>query len=1026
MNSQVLFNHAVSRRSEEGTKSGRSSVLTLLCAIAFVIAAMVVLPSGASAFNVAGFTYTNSTNQANGHPNTTIAFQRQGSESEDLRDIQLDLPPGVFANPEAALPKCSSAQFNGDSCPAGSMVGTAQVGVKALGLLDMDIPGDIDVLTPDPGQVATLGISLRPAKLCILFVFCAVPNKIFMKTGITINTFDDSNLRTYTPGSPKSAVIGIPLLFVTPTITGDITVNTMSLKFQAKAGTPPKTCNWLGQCTYGSPTGPYFFRNPSSCDVATSSVNLVSYQNAQSAATASFTPTGCASVPSTSTAFTFTPQTASYLTPTPVTFVLNVPEADATIQHALPKIVDNDFPIGSGINLNALAGVTSCSETQLRAKACPASSKIGTATALSKYIPEGLPGDVYATGSVGNQVPIAVLLAGPRSTYVIFRGTLGVRGSVEGGDGHAYARFDRIPQLPFSKFTLNLQKPVYVNPDTCGTQTTKATITQFSGQTVTKTNSYTNTGCPVAPETTITNWPASPTVDPTADFQFSATAGGQPLPTATFQCRLTKQGDAPGAYFPCNSGSWSSEPLANGTYTFEAYALNQTVADPTPDSKSFTLNISNAFTITPSISPSTVTAASHPDLTATVDIDGGQPSDVTINMPKGFNASLASTGICPVGDAYSGTCDSGSKIGETDLTVNTGPYGTVTGHGDIFLTEGPTPDDAGGLSVKVDYPFGTFIAVAGAYLTNNGNNQTIALRDFPNSVYDSNFVFTDITVKKLVMAFNGSTNGFLTAASECGTDNFVSSGHSYDGDTAAVESVALTTTGCGGVGFSPALNQVFSSTAAGTKSKALATVTVQPGDSTIKNMRVLEPQTFGPNYPAFGQASDMCPGGSADETVAFDNSQCPAQSVVGTMTLNTPLLNHPLVGTVYLVNKQPLPWFGVTFSEPGISVSLTGFTDLVKVDPNCQEQNPNGQIGFCQKQISVSFLNLPDVPISSVVFSLQSGPRQGNAGSLPGELLQVAQTGDSACKPLDVAKSTVDAHTGASAALTQNVTFTGC
>jgi hypothetical protein len=1028
LNSQVLFNHAASRRSEEGTKSGRSSVLTLLCAIAFVIAAMVVLPSGAGAFNVAGFSYTNSTNQANGHPNTTISFQRQGSETEDLRDIQLDLPPGVFANPESASPKCSSSQFNSDGCPAASQVGTALVSVKAMSLIDMDIKGDVDVLQPDPGQVATLGISLRPDKLCILFVFCAVPNKIFMKTGIQINTFDDSNLRTYTPGSPRSSTIGIPLLFVTPTIQGDITVNKMNLSFQARSGTPPKTCNWLGQCSYGSPTGPYFFRNPSSCDVATAKVNIVSYQNVNSGASASFTPTGCGSVPYTSTSFSFTPTTASYMAPTPVSFVLNVPEADTTIQHALPKIVDSDFPLGSGINFDGLAGVTACTETQLRAKACPGSSKIGNANAVTKYIPEGLAGDVYAMGNVGNQVPIAVLLAGPRSTYVIFRGTLGVRGSVEGGDGHAYARFDRIPQLPFTKFTLNMQKPIYVNPGTCGTQTTKTAITQFSGQTVTKTATYNNTGCPLPPETTITNWPATPTVDPTADFQYTSSVAD-----ATFQCRLTKQGDTPGAYFPCPGGSWSSDPLTNGTYTFEVYSVNQTVPDPTPDAKTFTLNLSNVFTIDPSIAPTSVQAASHPDLTATVNVSGGQPSDVTLNMPKGFNASLASTGICSIGDAYSGTCPDGSDpnvpssvIGDVDLTVNTGPYGEVIGHGQIFLTEGPTPDDAGGAAVKVVYPFGTFIAVAGAYLTNNGNNQTIALRDFPNSVYDENFVFTDITVKKIVLAFHGSNNGFLTAASQCGTDQFVSSGHSYDGDTAEVKSVDLDTTGCAGVGFNPTLNQAFSSTAAGTKSTTVATVTVPAGNSTIKNMRVFEPQTFGPNYPAFGQAADMCPGGSASETTAFDNSLCPPQSVVGTMTLNTPLLGHPLVGTVYLINKQPLPWFGVKISEPGISVSLTGYTDLVKVDPNCQEQNPNGQIGFCQKQISVSFLDLPDVPISSVVFSLPGGTRQGTAGTLQGEMLAVAQHGDSACKTNDLARATVDGYTGGVAALTQNVTFSGC
>src|SRR5262245_25859407 len=101
---------------------------------------MFAFATSASAFNVANFNYTNSSTQAAGHPNTTISFDRQGSESEDLKDIQLDLPTGVFANPENGT-KCTVAQFNADTCPATSAVGKITAGVKALSLLDLDIPG---------------------------------------------------------------------------------------------------------------------------------------------------------------------------------------------------------------------------------------------------------------------------------------------------------------------------------------------------------------------------------------------------------------------------------------------------------------------------------------------------------------------------------------------------------------------------------------------------------------------------------------------------------------------------------------------------------------------------------------------------------------------------------------------------------------------------------------------------------------------------------------------------------------------
>ncbi|MBJ7354915.1 MAG: hypothetical protein JHC98_08825 [Thermoleophilaceae bacterium] len=1013
--------------------------------MALAIAAMVIIPSGASAaFSVSNFNYSSSSLQASGHPDTTISFNRNGSESEDLKDIQLDLPTGVFANPEAATTKCSASQFNADNCPAASNVGSVSVKVKALSLLDLTIPGSVDVLTADNGQVATLGLSLRPAKICIV-IFCAQPNKIFLKTGITINTFDDSNLRTYTPGSPKSAVIGIPLLFVTPTITGDITINSLSLSFQSRGGSPTQSCTWWGSCTTKPPTGPYFFRQAGACVPTTSTVKLISYQNASSTATSTYTPTGCGSVPSTSTGFTFQPAVKKYNTPSATTYTLTIPEADATIQHALPKIVDNDFPMGSGINLDALSGVVSCTETQLRAKACPAGSKIGTASAASKYLPAGLKGDVYATGSVGNQVPIAVLLRGQAQgandqTYVIFRGTLGVRGSVEGGDGHAYARFDKIPQLPFSAFTLNLTAPVYVNPKTCGTATTTATITQFSGQTITKTNPYTNTDCPAAPETTITQQPASTTVDPTADFAYSSSIAG-----STFTCTLKLQGSAdPAVPFGCNgdnwtptgtTGSFSSESLPNGTYDFSVYATNQTVADATPATASFTLNLTSVFTMTPSISPSTVDAATHPDFNASVAFDGGQPAAVAIRMPMGFNASLATAEQCSNADALGGTCQAGSIIGTASLTANVGAGTENSTSGTIYLTEGPEADDAGGVALKIESPSGTFVAQAGAYLVNNGNNQYLDIRSFPNKLSGPGGSQVDFTIKNLSLDFNGAS-GLLTTPSKCGVDQFQTSGKSYDNQTAAVSSVDLTTVGCAAIlgNFTPNLTQTFSSTQAATESNVSAFIDgIGDNTGTIKNMTVLEPAAFGANYAAFGVADDMCPGGSiTGSNSTFDPSSCPASAIIGTMVLYTPLLVDPIVGTVYLVNQLPLPWFGVAIDQPGIHVRLTGFTDLVKVNPSCVEQNPDGTSGFCQKQISVKFNNLPDVPLQAVDFSLTGEPRPNNANTklLTSNVLKVSDPNTSNCPkaPNDTsaAKATVDSYTGAVANLEQLITFTGC
>lgn len=978
---------------------------------------MAVMASNAEAFNVSNFKFTNSQLQANGHPDMNISFNRQGGENEDIRDITVDLPAGVFANPEAANPKCTDAQFNQDKCPASSYTGAVAVGIKALGLLDQEAHGSVNVLAPVAGSqnIATIGLTLRPEKICILFVFCAVPQKMFMKTGIDIKTFDNSGLRSSTKGSPRSTVIGIPLIVATPTITADITINQLSLGFNGRAGAPVtrRVCGGFLNLTCKDvttpPSGPYFMRQSGECATATASIEIVSYQGARSSANSSYVPTGCNNVPHTSTGFTYRPTDTTFQEHTTAQFVMTIPEASAAIQHALPKFVDSDFPVGSGIDLDELAGVASCSEAQLQADACPASSIIGNATALSSYIPEGLTGPMYATGDVGNQLPIAVLLKGPRNSKVVFRGTLGVRGTVEGGDGRAYARFDRIPQLPFGKFILNLGKKLYVNPPSCGPQTTTTTVTQYSGQVTSLTDNYTVTNCPQVPNTTITNGPPSVTTQTQPAFEFTSSTAG-----STFQCKIDD-----GGYQLCESG-WTPESLSNGDHTFSVYAMNGTVADPTPATYTFRVNVTGDFEITPEITPSTTQAGAHPDLSAIANVSGGQPKTLQIKMPAGFNASLAAVPSCAIDVAAAGNCPATSKIGTAQLAVDTFD-GLQAGSGDIFLTDAPTAADAGGAAVKIEMPFGTFITQAGAYLVNNGANQYLDLRSFPTNINGTEFTITQVRLD-----LEGSDTAFLTNPSRCDADAFNSTGTAFDGSIAAVETVPFQATGCDALLFDPQVTQSFSSLEAGTTSKVVATVELPAGHSSIRNMTVLEPPVFGPNYPAFGRAADKCPGAAASTTTAFNPDNCPAVSKVGSMTLETPLLNEELTGDVYLINKTPLPWFGVKFDRPGISVRLTGYTNLTKVVADCDEAtDPNG---FCQKQISVRFENVPDVPITHVTFRLDSGPRPRPAplSPLEGELIVLSDPGDTTCQASSPAKSIIDSYSGKTVNKTQMLPVTGC
>lgn len=1010
-------------------ESGKRFALPTFVVLAVIAAAMFVLPSAASAFNIANFNYVNNSapgsslpgTQASSHPTVTVSFNRQGSESEDLKDVRLDLPTGVFANPEAVANKCTSAQFNSDSCPTAANVGDADVTVKALGLLDLDIHGSIDLLTPDANQVATLGITLRPEKICIIFVFCAQPQKIFLKTGVTIKSYEDSGLRTYTPGNPKSAVIGIPLGFTTPTINGDITVNRLALTFQSRSGVPTtqQSCSgwgWFKKCTTTTlpPAGPYFWQQTGSCLPATAFAELVSYQGATSSATKTFTPTGCGDVPN-NPQIAFDPANRTSNLGTNVKFDLTIPDAEAPIQHSLPKIVDADFPTGSGLDLVALAGVDNCTEAELVAQNCPAASIIGTANAFSKYLPganastPGLVGNVYAM-SVSTQVDIGVELIGPRNTVVIFRGILGARAN------NAYALFDRIPQLPFKSFSLSLNKPVYKNPSTCGTATTNAAIIGFNGgapdglgSTVNRTSAYEVVDCAVPPETTIDTSPSNPSGDVTPSFTFSSDQ-----PAATFQCSIDN-----GPWVPCAS-PYTLDPQAQGTRNFRVKALNGTVEDATPASR--TWDIQTTFQIVPTITPSTTQAAAHPDVEADFDITGGQPKSIALKLPRGFSASIAGT-KCLSAVAAAGGCTPASEIGTAALTVT---YFdgitdvTETKSGPVYLTDGPTGADAGGIATKIEFDIGTFVATGGAFLVNNGQNQYLELRNIPSSVSG-----IDINASRLEVDLEGS-GGFLTNPSNCELSDWDASGTDQNDNDAAAFNVPFQATGCETLDFAPTLTQTLSDPNAGQITGVTASLTLPAGHSAMKSIQVDEPRVIKPNFQSFGTPQDQCSEAAApDPDSLFDPAACPPQAIVGTMTIDTPLLEDPLEGTVYLIEKSPLPWLGVAFDAPGIDVRLVGITSTPKVNPAC---NPIFTPGGCPTRISILFGDVPDIPVSSILLNLNGPDRAGLEDTLSGKILAIASAGDAACVANSAAGSVFTPHAdeGNTVALSQNIAIAGC
>lgn len=1021
--------------------SSRSLLLSAFVVLAAMLA-LVVVPSSANAFGIKNFKYENiqapdstmSPLQAAGHPNVKISFERTGSESEDLKNVDIKMPKGVFPNPEAATTKCTEAKFKADQCPSASNVGKVTVDVKAMSLLPMTIHGSVDVLAPTATStsVATLGLTLRPEKICILFIFCAVPEKIQLTVPAKVDTYNGHNVATITGDNPKTSTIGIPLIVWTPTIDGDITVNKMALELQSRAGdwTTRRECKkvWFWtECTDVPvpPAGPYFWAQTPSCETATATATLISYQNVSATASSSFTPTGCNDVPF-DPALQFTPANTDSNQGTNVSFKMTYPDPDAPIEQSFPKYVDVDLPDGSGLDLNALTGVENCTETELRAHNCPASSEIGTAYSYSKFMPgtpasqPGLTGKVYAM-SITSQVRMAVQLDGPRNTVIVLRGTMGAR------DGHVYSTFDEIPQVPFREFGLTITKPAYKNPAACGPADSSVSMTSYSGGTVARSTSYTVGNCAPKPVVTITGSPL-PTTDLThAKFEYTSDQSG-----STFQCRLDG-----GSWAPCtnpksgdpDTSVYESPALAIGTHTFEVKALKGVVESDVKDYE-WTIAIGD-YGITANISPSTapaekqpsahattpadLAAVAHPNVYAEFTLTGvGQPQTLEVKMPKGFAASMGSVEPCTTASGALGTCSTtspDSKIGSFTLTVDRpdGVGGVVedTGSGDIYLTDQDAANDfAGGFSARVDFAGGgSIVATGGAYLVDNGAHQYLKLDNIPNFIGADEFQAKQLNIQ--LNAASG-TGGFITNPSNCEASTYEASSTNHSGGEAPAFSVPFQANGCATLPFGPVLNQVLDNPNAGKKTGVTATLTNPADSSAINEMQVDEPPVLAPNFPSFGETEDQCETSSSPDGSTFDPSACPAQAQVGTMDIDTPLLPNVLRGKVYLIDQSPIPWLGVAFDAPGIHIRMVGVTSTPKAVPGCTIA--------CKTRISIKFSNVPDVQIRSIVMNLNRvtdesdpnyrPPRVSITGDeLDDQILRVASKNDTACVPSSPASS---------------------
>ncbi|HTR75530.1 MAG TPA: hypothetical protein VMH33_09800 [Solirubrobacterales bacterium] len=432
--------------------------------------------------------------EASAHPNFgftqfIVAHEEEGlltgEPTNELAYVRVDLPVGLAVNP-GATERCPIATFEAgaSSCPSGSQVGVSGVTAWAplLGAIS-PIPGVTDVavynVVPEQGEAARFGLELAG-------------NEVFLEGDI-----DSSG--DYHEGFTIAVPHALPLE-LSPLVQGLILKN--RLVFEGRAGdgtflTTPSTCHGQAFTESGSQYSTFLKAASYEEIEAGESFPEGAGEALESPIPPGTSPKSCDTIPY-EPSVAVDPGTEEANAPAPAQVTVEVPHirSEEGQDDSTTKEATLTLPPGMGINPSAAAApneLKTCDDSQFvlhstQPIACPAGSKIGTATIESAALPEGdLEGNVYI-GAQQSTEPAS------GDEYRIFIDASSLRYGIDVRlIGHVHAdpltgqlttTIGEVPQVPFTSFKLRFvggQKAVLSSPPTCGPNTSTASMVPYSG-----------------------------------------------------------------------------------------------------------------------------------------------------------------------------------------------------------------------------------------------------------------------------------------------------------------------------------------------------------------------------------------------------------------------------------------------------------------------------------------------------------------------------------------------------------------
>jgi hypothetical protein len=366
----------------------------------------------------------------------------------------------------------------------------------------------------------------------------------------------------------------------------------------------------------------------------------------------------------------------------------------------------------------------------------------------------------------------------------------------------------------------------------------------------------------------------------------------------------------------------------------------------------------------PALGAGTVDTQARGSSPFTFDLTRGDRQDVisgvNVGLPGGLLASVKEVPLCSDADANSGTCPVTSRVGSATVAAGSGDSPFYLRDQAVSLT-GPYKGAPYGLAIAVRAvagPFDLGTVVVRQALNVDADDAHVTVVSDPLPTIRDGVPFRVRRVHVVV-----DRPGFMRSPSSCVPKTIATNVLSAGGQTASL-STPLQFTGCEKLPFAPKL--AFKLTGAkeakvGGHPGIEALLTQQPGEAGIKAVTVTLPLSLALD-PDNAQSDSLC------EYVDGLKNQCPAKSVIGTVTAISPLLKTPLKGKVYFVKGvRTDPKTGRQIRTlPTLLIEIRGEINLNLRAANTVPDN---------KHLTNTFAMIPDAPISSFSLKLNGGKK---------------------------------------------------